>query len=131
MTPTLQQSYELLSKYGCYIIAIYDKCGRDGLGSMRYTRKDDRGVWCFFECRGDGERQKVHKGGRPRKYKDECTRKSAHPQQQQCFRLRSRLTKTCQHPNERKQLTNKNLRFSHYPPSRALTPLESLLISKV
>ena len=45
-----QQSYALLAKHGSYITEICDRCGK-GIGSVRFTRKDDSGVWCSRECR--------------------------------------------------------------------------------
>jgi len=50
---TVQQSYELLSKFGCYIKEVCDKCGK-GLGPVRFMRRGDYGVWCSRECR-DGK----------------------------------------------------------------------------
>jgi hypothetical protein len=45
------QGYELLERFGCYVIEACDKCGQL-LGSVRYTRK----------------------GGRPRKHKTNAER---------------------------------------------------------
>jgi hypothetical protein len=53
MLLTIQQSYELLAKHGCYVREACDRCGQV-LGHMRYTRKGDDGVWCSRECR-DGK----------------------------------------------------------------------------
>lgn len=90
---TVQQSHELLAKHGCYVTEACDKCGQL-LGPVRYTRKGEEGMWCSRECRGIVEQPATRKGGRPRKYKDERTRKIAHAQQQRDFRLRSSVTKT-------------------------------------
>jgi hypothetical protein len=51
---TVQQSYELLAKHGCYITEICDACGR-GIGPVRFTRRGEAGVWCSRECRGGAE----------------------------------------------------------------------------
>lgn len=104
MRLTREQSYALLEKHGCYVTEVCDKCGQI-LGPVRFTRRDDAGVWCSRECRGDAERQKIHKGGRPKKYKHDRARKNAHAQQQREFRLRSSVTKTCQQPDANKGLT--------------------------
>ena len=67
MLLTIQQGYELLANYGCFARETCDKCGIV-LGAVRFTRKDESGVWCSCKCRGDGERQAIRKGGRPREY---------------------------------------------------------------
>jgi hypothetical protein len=56
MKLTTQQSYDLLEKHGSYITEICDRCGK-GIGPVRFTRKDDPGVWRSRECR-DGIKQK-------------------------------------------------------------------------
>lgn len=53
MLLTVQQSYELLAKHGCYVTEICDACG-NGLGPVRYTRHGETGAWCSCECR-DGK----------------------------------------------------------------------------
>lgn len=118
MLLTDQQTRELLSKHRIFAREICDKCGAV-LGAVRFTRKDESGVWCSRECRGDGERQKIHRGGRPSKYKDERTRKHAHAQQQRDFRSRSSVTKTYQQSNVSKGLTGAKAPLSTIP----LTPL--------
>jgi hypothetical protein len=97
MMLTVQQSYKLLAAHGVFARECCNKCGQL-LGAVRFTRRGESGEWCSRECRGDGERQKIRKGGRPSKYKDERTRKNAHAQQQRDSRLRSSVTKTCQQP---------------------------------
>jgi hypothetical protein len=54
MKLTTQQAYALLEKHGCYITEICDTCGK-GIGPVRFTRKDDPGVWCSRECRNGKE----------------------------------------------------------------------------
>jgi hypothetical protein len=87
MPLTVQQSYELLARHGCYIAEICDACGR-GIGPVRFTREGEGAVWCSRECRGDGPRRVVRKGGRPRKYRngEEC--RAAKTRQQRDYRLR-------------------------------------------
>lgn len=86
----IQKSYELLANYGCFAREICDKCGIV-LGAIRFTRRDEAGVWCSRECRGDGERV-IRKGGRPRKYRTEAARLRAekihNTERQKAFRLR-------------------------------------------
>jgi hypothetical protein len=53
MKLTPRQAYELLAKHGSYITEVCDRCGK-GIGPVRFTRKDDPGVWCSRECR-DGK----------------------------------------------------------------------------
>ena len=114
MLLTVQQSRALLAKHGVFARECCDKCGQL-LGAARFTRKGESGEWCSRQCRGDGERQKTHRGGRPSKYKDEPTRKNAHAQQQRDFRLRSSVTKTCQQPNESKGLAGAKMPLSTIP----------------
>jgi len=104
ISPELQN--RLRDEYGVYATEACDRCGRV-LGVVRFTRAGDSGVWCSRKCRGDSESQgqKIHKGGRPKKYKDDRARKNAHAQRQREFRLRSSVTKTCQQPNANKGLT--------------------------
>jgi hypothetical protein len=54
MRLTREQSYALLEKYGCYVTEVCDKCGQI-LGPVRFTRRDDDGVWCSRECRDGAE----------------------------------------------------------------------------
>lgn len=77
MLLTVQQAYELLGKHGVFAREICDKCGAV-LGAVRFTRKDESGVWCSRECCGDGERRAIRKGGRPRKYKTDAERQRAY-----------------------------------------------------
>jgi hypothetical protein len=67
MKLTTQQGYSLLDSHGSYITEVRDACGK-GIGAVRFTRKDDPGVWCSRECRGDV--QQMHRGGRPKKYRN-------------------------------------------------------------
>ena len=59
MRLTREQSYALLEKHGCYVTEVCDKCIQI-IGPVRFTRRDDKGVWCSRECR-DGA--KVHEPG--------------------------------------------------------------------
>lgn len=47
---TKEQSHALLEKHGCCVTEVCDKCGHV-LGPVRFTRRDDEGVWCSRECR--------------------------------------------------------------------------------
>ena len=57
---------------GVYVMEACDQCGKL-LGPVRFTRRDDSGVWCSRECR-DGvetaEQRNASRGGRPRKHKN-------------------------------------------------------------
>jgi hypothetical protein len=59
MRLTVQQSYALLEKHGCYATEACDKCGQI-LGPVRYTRRSESGAWCSRKCR-DGK--KAHAPG--------------------------------------------------------------------
>jgi hypothetical protein len=76
MQLTVTQRCELLERHQIFAREICDKCGVV-LGAVRFTRKDESGVWCSRECRGDGDRRKVRRGGRPRKYKTAGARHAA------------------------------------------------------
>jgi hypothetical protein len=54
MRLTVEQSYMLLEKHGCYVSEACDNCGQI-LGPVRYTRKDSTGAWCSRKCRDGGE----------------------------------------------------------------------------
>src|SRR5579863_2421169 len=85
---TREQSYALLEKHGCYVTEVCDKCGQI-IGPVRFTMRDDKGVWCSRECR-DGK--EVHEPGtclhckaklpegrrRGSKFCDEACKQSAH-----------------------------------------------------
>jgi hypothetical protein len=103
MLLTTQQSDELLKRHGVFAREICDKCGTV-LGAVRFTRKDESGVWCSRECRGDGERRATRKNGRPVKYRngEEC--RAAKTRQQRNYRLRSGVEKTVCIPSETKEL---------------------------
>jgi hypothetical protein len=124
MLLTVQQSYALLARHGVCAREICDKCGAV-LGAVRFTRKDESGVWCSRECRGDVERAAIRRGGRPSKYKDERTRKNAHAQQQRDFRFRSSVTKTYQQPNDSKRLVGAKMRLSTIPLTQLFPALET------
>ena len=117
-----QKSYELLAKYGFFTCEICDKC-RIVLGAVRFTRRDESGVWCSPECRGDGDRRTSRKGGRPRKYTTENDRRQAERRQnaerQMAFRVRVRRNgkPSCSFA-ETKDLQAQKTHLSHYP----LTP---------
>jgi hypothetical protein len=122
MLLTIQKSYELLAKYQFFAREICDTCGIV-LGAVRFTRRDESGVWCSRECRGDGDRRTIRKGGRPRKYKTENDRRQAERRQnavrQKAFRVRvQRNGKLSRSLAEIKDLQAQKTPLSHYP----LTP---------
>jgi hypothetical protein len=77
MRLTAQQGYMLLEKHGSYVKEVCDKCGK-GIGPVRYTRARESGVWCSPGCRGDQEQKLAHKGGRPRKYRNNAVKQRAY-----------------------------------------------------
>jgi hypothetical protein len=125
MLLAIQKSYELLAKYGFFAREICDKCGIV-LGAVRFTRRDESGVWCSRECRGDGDRRTIRKGGRPCKYKTENERRQAERRQnaerQKAFRVRvQRNGKLSRSFAETKDLQAQKTHLSHCP----LTPASS------
>jgi hypothetical protein len=114
MKLTTQQAYALLDKHGCYITEICDRCGQ-GIGPVRFTRKDDPGVWCSRECRGDEERRTIRKSGRPQKYENGEERRAAKTQQQRDYRSRPGVEKTVCIPTETKDLQAQKSPLSTIP----------------
>jgi hypothetical protein len=114
MLLTIQQGYELLAKHGVFAREICGKCGAV-LGAVRFTRKDESGVWCSRECRGDEERQATRKNGRPRKYRngDEC--RAAKTRQQRDYRSRPGVEKTVRIQSETKDLQAQKSPLSTIP----------------
>jgi hypothetical protein len=45
-----EQSYALLEKRGCYVTEVCDRCSQI-LGPVRFSQRNDKGVWCLRECR--------------------------------------------------------------------------------
>ena len=129
MLLAIQKSYELLAKYGFFAREICDKCGIV-LGAVRFTRRDESGVWCSRECRGDGDRRTIRKGGRPCKYKTENERRQAERRQnaerQKAFRVRvQRNGKLSRSFAETKDLQVQKTHLSHYPLPRPLPAPET------
>jgi hypothetical protein len=124
MLLTTQQSYEVLAKHGCYITEICDKCGR-GIGPVRYTQREDSGVWCSRECRGDGERQAIRKNGRLRKYRDNEESRAAKTRQQCDYRSRPNVEKTVCTQSETKDLQAQKTPLSTIPLTPLLPDLET------
>lgn len=129
MLLSAQRSYELLTKHRVFAREICDNCGVV-LGAVRFTRKDESGVWCSRECRGDGERRATRKGGRPRKYATKDVRLKAERLQnadrQREFRGRvQRNGKPPRSLSETKDLQAQKTPLSHYPLTRSLSGLET------
>jgi hypothetical protein len=120
---TVQQSYKLLERHAVFAREICDQCGLV-LGSVRFTRKDESGVWCSRECRGDVHKDATGKGGRPRRYRSDDARIAAerlkNSERQKAFRVRvQRNGKPPRTTAETKDLQARNSPLSNYP----LTPL--------
>jgi hypothetical protein len=124
MLLTNRQARELLLKHGVFSVEICDKCGVV-LGAVRFTRRDDVGVWCSPLCRGDGERQATRKNGRPRKYlnSEEC--RTAKTLQQKNYRLRPGVEKTVCIPSETKDLQEQKAPHSTIPLTQLFPVLET------
>src|SRR5690349_20304325 len=67
----------LLADRGIDVKECCDRCGQL-LGAVRFTRKDEPGVWCSRECRGDEVQNTVRRGGRPRKHDSDAAKQSAY-----------------------------------------------------
>jgi hypothetical protein len=105
MQLTRQQSHALLEKFGEYAIECCDSCSQI-LGPVRFIRRGDAGVWCSRECRGDGDRRKIRRGGRPRKYVSEEQRRTVKTAQQRIYRSRPCVEKTPSQIVRTKELTS-------------------------
>lgn len=79
------RSRSILEETGQFITAVCDTCAK-GLGSVRWTRKDEQGEWCSRECRDGAERalaateRIARKGGRPKKHETNADRQRAYRQ---------------------------------------------------
>jgi len=108
------QSYALLEKHSCYITEICDKCGR-GLGPVRFIVGGELGVWCSRECRGDSEREVIHRGGRPKKYRNSEEARDAKVKLQRIRRNGHDEAKTPLQLAQTKHLQAQKSPLSHYP----------------
>jgi hypothetical protein len=117
----------LREEYGLYVHDACDRCGQI-LGAVRFTHFGDSGVWCSRECRGDGDRRTIRRGGRPRKYKSENDRLHAERRQnaerQKAFRGRVRRNgKPSPSFAETKDLEAQKTHLGHYPLTRSILGL--------
>ncbi len=110
MMLTTARACRLLERFGVYALFVCDKCGAI-LGAVRYTRREDGGEWCSRECRGDGARPAIRRGGRPRKYRTNAER-------QRVYRSGLGVTKPLRSLAETKGLQAQKSPLKHYP----LTP---------
>jgi hypothetical protein len=114
---TVQQSYALLEKHGVFARECCNRCGQL-LGAVRFTRRNESGVWCSRECRSDVRMAVLLKPGRPRKYQNGNERRAAKTKQQRNYRLRSSVEKTVCIQSETKDLQAQRSPLSTIP----LTP---------
>ena len=112
MLLTIQKSYELLAKYGCFAREICDTCGIV-LGAVRFTRHNESKVYCSRECRGDAQRSSPHRRGRPRKYRTDRERRAAKTRQQQVYRSHPNVEKTVRIQSETKNLQTQKVPLSY------------------
>jgi hypothetical protein len=129
MLLTVQQSYGLLAKHGVFAREICDKCGAV-LGSVRFTWKDESGVWCSRECRSDAHRGAIRKGGRPKRYRSEdakiVAKRVQNSKRQKAFRARvGRNAKPPRITGETKDLQAQKSPLSAYPLTPLLPALET------
>src|ERR1700687_3703830 len=110
MRISLTATYDLLAKRGVFAREACDRCGQV-LGSVRYTRLADAGVWCSRACRGSIERPAIHRGGRPRKHATDADR-------QRVYRAGLGVTKPVSSLLETKDLQAQKQPLSHYPTTR-------------
>jgi hypothetical protein len=130
MLLAIQKSYELLAKYGFFAREICDKCGTV-LGAVRFARRDESGVWCSRECKGDIQRETIRKGGRPRKYESPTERRSAKTRQQRGYRAISVWKKPLRIVSKTKDLQARKSGLSTTPLTSLFPVLETSLIAKM
>lgn len=118
MLLTVQQGYKLLARFGVFAREVCDRCGAV-LGAVRFTRKDEAGVWCSRRCRGDEARQVTCRGGRPRKYRNGEEARAAKTAQQRNYRDVGVWKKPPHSSGETKDLQTQKPPLSHYPLTRA------------
>ena len=98
----------LLADRGVYVAEACDGWGQV-LGAVRFTRRGELGVWCSRQCRGDGERPGIHRGGRPRKHESDA-------EKQRAYRHRVLgVTKPVSSLLETKDLQTQKQPLSHHP----------------
>jgi hypothetical protein len=71
MLLSLQQINGVFAKHGGYAKECCDRCGQL-LGPVRFTRRGDVKVRYSPDCRGDGYRRAIRRGGRPRKVQNQA-----------------------------------------------------------
>jgi hypothetical protein len=106
-----------LEDRGLCVKECCDKCGQR-LGPVRYTRKNESGVWCSPRCRCDSPKTATLKPGRPPKYRTSGERRRAKTNQQRIYRLRPSVEKTACIPSKPK-LRDQKTPLSHCPSSEA------------
>jgi hypothetical protein len=111
MLLTIQKSYEILAKYGCFAQEICNKCGIVP-GAVRFTRRNESQVYCARECRGDAQRSAIHRRDGARKYKTERERRTANTRQQQVSRSHPNVEKTVRIQSETKNLQTQKVPLS-------------------
>jgi hypothetical protein len=77
MQMTIVQAHGLIPRHRVFVREACDKCGRL-LGVVSYTRRDEAGEWCSRQCLEDAERQAIHRGERPRRYRTNAERQRAY-----------------------------------------------------
>jgi len=107
MVLTPERTRELLDRFGIFAVEACDGCSLI-LGAVRYTRQGEPGVWCSKECRGDGERPAIRKGGRPRKYRTEQECRAAKTSLQRVYRDVAVWKKPPCSPQETQDLQTQN-----------------------
>ena len=112
MLLTIQNSYELLERYGFFAREICDTCGIV-LRAVRFARHNESKVYCSRECRGDAQRSSTHRRGRPRKYKTDRECRAAKTRQQQVYRSHPNVEKTVRIQSETKNLQTQKVPLSY------------------
>jgi len=112
MLLTIQNSYELLERYGFFAREICDTCGIV-LRAVRFARHNESKVYCSRECRGDAQRSSTHRRGRPRKYKTDRECRAAKTRQQQVYRSHPSVEKTVHIQSETKNLQTQKVPLSY------------------
>jgi len=70
-----------------YVMEVCDRCGQL-LGPIRFTRRDDSGVWCSASCRGGVEaaqKRIAPRGGRPKLHRNNAEKQRAYRASLGCY----------------------------------------------
>jgi hypothetical protein len=87
MLLSIELRLQLQIDRGVFVAEACDRCGRL-LGPVRFTRRDDSGVWCSRECRDgvEGAQKRIaSRGGRPKLHRNNADKQRAYRASLGCY----------------------------------------------